>query len=162
MTIDILRKTGGWCVELMRQITYKGKTIDQIEIRSPDLSQVARWGRGEVPSSMAMLAELSDVPEVALLSLTYPDVDRILLAYFQTIPKSMQDDFSSGRISLVTPPELLPEDQGRADDPIDARFPKSDGPVTRFVQPTTASPQPKPDTDGVSVWPRDEIMRAVG
>jgi hypothetical protein len=160
LSLDILRRTGGWCVELVQPVSHKGEKIDQIEIRSPDLRQVARWGRGEVPSSMAMLAELSDVVEGALLSLKYPDVDRVLMAYFQCIPKSMQEDFSNGRMPLVTPPELLPED-ARGDDQIDPRFPRAEGPVRRFETPPKVVPEPEPVADGVSVGPRGDIMRAV-
>ena len=164
MSLDILRRNGGWCVELVQPIVHRGKKIETIEIRSPDLGQVARWGRREVPSSMAMLQELSDVPEAALLSLKYPDVDRVLMAYFNVIPKPMQDDFSNNRVPLVTPPELLPEEDRIANDPVDPRFPKADGPVARQPVESTPPPQfsePEEDVEGLRLAPRPDIMKAV-
>jgi hypothetical protein len=162
MSLDILRRTGGWCVELIQPVIHKGVKIDQIEIRSPDLSQVARWGRGEIPSTMRMLQELSDTPEIALLSLKYPDVDRVLMAYYQVVPQSMKDDFTNSRLPLITPPELMTEETARTNDQLDPRFPKADGPVRRFEQPPKVaqqSPEPEPDFDDVKIEPRDDIMR---
>jgi hypothetical protein len=138
MTLDILRRSGGWAVELAVPIKHAGRQIDVIEIRPPDMQHIVRWGRGQIPSSMALLAELSGVPEMALRSITYPDADRVLLALFNVVPQQMKNDFTSGKAPLATPEELMPEDEPgtRAVDQDDPRFPMADG----LVRPLRSQP----------------------
>jgi hypothetical protein len=139
MAIDTLRKTGGWCVELFVPLKWGARTIDAIEIRSPTIGILTRWQRGDIPSSMALLAELSDIPESILNTITYPDADRVLLAMYNAVPKPIQSDFSEGARPLATPPEVAPVPVPGSrplavDDP---RFPKHDG--------TLSQPDPEPE-----------------
>jgi hypothetical protein len=146
MALDILRRTGGWCVELAVPIKVGVKEVDQIEIKPPTIAMMTRWQRGDIPSSMALLAELSGVPELALTNISYPDADRVLLALYSVVPKPMQADFTAGERPLATPEELMPKpDPGTrpvAED--DSRFPQHDGPVQPLKPPEPPSPPPMP------------------
>lgn len=157
MAGDVLRRTGGWCVELMLPLKHGGGTIDAIEIRPPDLNTVTRWGRGEIPSSLALLAELCGVPERALRCITYPDADRLILALFNVVPQQIKNDFTNGAYPLATPDELLPaEEPGTRElDPEDPRFPKSDVPVRPKPRPVEPTGGAGFDLDG------PEAMKAV-
>jgi len=67
MTLDILRKTGGWCVELNQPLKLgPNKEITAIEIRPTTADQMIRWGQQRIPSTLALLSELCDVPEKVL------------------------------------------------------------------------------------------------
>lgn len=133
----ILRKTGGWAVELISPIRDKnGTEIDTIEIRQLDFDLSIKWSRAEIPSFLALLAILSNIPEKVLRTLVYPDVDRVLLAFFNVLPPAIQGDFTKGVMPIATPLEELPEaERGPLPDPIDPRFPRADGPVKRFPAP---------------------------
>jgi hypothetical protein len=171
MALDILRRTGGWCVELMVPIKVGVKEVDQIEIKPPTIAVMTRWQRGDIPSSMALLAELSGVPEMALTNISYPDADRVLLALYSVVPKPMQADFTAGARPLATPEELMPEPEAGTrplaqDDP---RFPQHDGPVVPLGPVPAAPPAPPPEpppmpgTDvgvGFDMGGRDAYKRA--
>jgi hypothetical protein len=129
--VDTLRKSGGWCVELTVPIKHGNRVIEEIDIKAPSIRTLTRWQRGQIPSSMALLSELSGISESVLDTITYPDADRVLLALFNVVPKPIQSDFSSGTRPLSTPVEELPEPAPGTrpvaqDDP---RFPYHDGPV---------------------------------
>jgi hypothetical protein len=125
MPLDILRRTGGWCVELAVPVKHGMQTIDAVEIRAPSIETVVRWGQGEFPSSMALLAELSGVPEMVLRQITYPDADRIIMALYSVMPQPLKNDFTNAVRPLATPPDQLPpEEPGtRPVDQTDPRFP---------------------------------------
>jgi hypothetical protein len=148
MALDTLRKTGGWCVELFVPLKWGARTVDTIEIRSPTIGILTRWQRGDIPSSMALLAELSDIPESILNTITYPDADRVLLAMFNAVPKPIQADFSSGVRPLSTPPDEapvpVPGSRPLAVD--DTRFPLHDGTLSKPepVEPAPTTPPPTP------------------
>jgi hypothetical protein len=147
MAIDILRKTGGWMVELVVPIRHGAKTIDTIEIKAPTIGVLTRWQRGDIASSMALLAELSDIPESILSTITYPDADRVLMALFNAVPKPIQTDFTNGNRPLATPPDEAPAPAPGSrplavDDP---RFPQHEGTLSKPDQPVPVpAPAPPP------------------
>jgi hypothetical protein len=145
MTLDILRKAGGWCVELAVPIKNGVRDVDAIEIKAPSIRTLTRWQRGEITSSMALLAELSGIPETALESITYPDADRVLLALFNVVPQPIRQDFSNGTRPLTTPVEEMgePVPGTRPVAPDDPRFPKHDGPIIESPI-AAAAPSPAP------------------
>jgi hypothetical protein len=162
MALDILRRTGGWMVELMVPIKHGAKTIDAIEIRAPSIGLLTRWQRGDIASSMALLAELSDIPESILNTITYPDADRVLMALFNAVPKPIQTDFTNGTRPLATPPEEAPEpvpgSRPLAVD--DARFPMHEGTLSKPepVAPAPASaPAPAPAAPAAPAVPHGGI-----
>jgi hypothetical protein len=156
MALDTLRKTGGWCVELYVPLKWGARTVDTIEIKAPTIGLLTRWQRGDIPSSMALLAELSDIPESILNTITYPDADRVLLAMFNVVPKPIQSDFSNGVRPLSTPPDEAPEPAPGSrplavDDP---RFPKHEGTLSQPEPEPVPAPAPAPapaSTGGIGV-----------
>jgi hypothetical protein len=149
MSIDIMRRTGGWVVELAVPIKHGSATIDTIEIRPPTIDTVVRWGEGGFPSSMALLADLSGVPERVLRQISYPDADRVMMALYNIVPQQLKTDFTSGNgRPLATPAdELPPEEPGaRPVDQTDPRFP-----ADPMVRPTVIR-RPEPvDGPGMSL-----------
>jgi hypothetical protein len=135
MSIDILRRSGGWCVELQYPLRGHAGDISAIEIRRPTGDHVIRWGEGAIVSLLALLSELSDVPEKLLRQLPSNEFDRVIFALLQTIPAAMKADLEKGERPLATPEyELPPSERVPAPDQIDPRFPAVDGPVQRIRQ----------------------------
>jgi hypothetical protein len=165
---DTLHADGGWTVELVMPIKKSsGDTISAITIRPVELEQTIRWARGEYPSTLALLAEMSKLPESMLRSLKYPDVDRVLLAYSQVIPPTIRKEFEEGVRPIATPDDLLPrgDKQSVGNTEGDPRFPKVAGPVQRFVDPPTEPPQtagPPPRRAGQRPQPQPDVEEQGG
>lgn len=145
---DTIRRDGGWTVELVTPLRATGgAVVDKIDMRPAELGHVIRWGDGSIPSTLAMLSELSGVDERLLRTLSYPDVDRVLLAYSQVVPAAVRKDFEEGSRPFSTPDDQLPapvygEQPVVPADPIDPRFPRVEGPVERYVKPPGLQPSP--------------------
>ena len=146
MSLDILRKTGGWCVELQQPLVGHGKTHTAVEIRPCTADHVIRWGQWQIPSQLALLAELCDIPEKVLRQLPNYDFERVMLAFANLIPVLIRKDFDEGTRPLASPEEDLPvvERGVPPPDQVDPRFPAHDGPIVR-MQPKPMPEPPSPD-----------------
>lgn len=145
---DTMKKDGGWTIELFHQLPTGQSSIT---ISPLTLDAVIRWGDQEVPSTLALLSELCGIPEISLRQLRYPDVERVLLAFFSVIPPNIKADFEKGVRPLATAINELPADQrAQLADPIDPRFPYASGIVQRDSS----------DNDhGVMAAPPDAVSR---
>lgn len=162
MSLDILRKSGGWCVELQLPLkTAAGKEISQIEIRRPRADNAIRWNERRYASTLALLSELCDVPENLLRELTTEDFDRVMLAFYNVVPKTIQTDFAGGMLPLATPEEesRAAPDWAPPPDQQDPRFPKVEGPVQRMPQPARPAPTPLEEEQGMSLEPAAQLKR---
>lgn len=137
MTLDILRRTGGWCVELQQPLKLgPGKEISQIEIRPMTADQTIRWAEERIPSTLALLSELCDVPEKAIRQLPQTEFDRVMMALTSVVSNTVKKSWEAGTRPLATPEEQVSPDEPElfvpAVDQIDPRFPAADGPVVRM------------------------------
>jgi hypothetical protein len=152
MTLDILRKTGGWCVELQQPLKHGPKhEINQIEIRPCTADHMIRWAQEKIPSTLALLSELSDVPERLLRQLPSHDFDRVMLALAHLLPNIIKKDWEEGNRPIATPDEELPAHEAYvpAPDQVDPRYPSAQGPVVRMPPgPIMAPPKPTPEEMG--------------
>jgi len=131
-----IRNTGTWVVELNRPLSFRAQTVTQIEIKPPRWDQQIRLADQEITSMLGLLAEMCDLPEQLLRELTYPDVDRVMLAFHNCLPPIMRQQFEQGKYTLATPKEELEEPaEVRVTDQSDPRFPQFEGPVRRFKEP---------------------------
>jgi hypothetical protein len=73
MTLDLLRRTGGWCVELRQPLVTHSGEVSAIEIRPPTADMMIRWNAYEITSSLALLSRLCDLPEKVLRQLGADD-----------------------------------------------------------------------------------------
>jgi hypothetical protein len=165
MVSHTLKRDGSWIVELLIPLKHHDREITEIRISAPGFEHVIRWGLREIPSTLALLSELTGLPEKLLRMITYPDVDRVMLAFTAMMPPAIQDDFRKGARPFATPVEDLPE-QHQVNDQIDPRYPHVDGPVVRMPATsglTAVKPTPAPtDNDGGGLAaPLAETMRAV-
>lgn len=150
-------------VELERPLLHQGKTIDQVEIKPPRWDQQIRLSEQKITSMLGMLAEMVGLPERLLRELTYPDVDRVMLAFHNVLPPIMRKDFETGAYTLATPiEEVAPADVSDQDDP---RFPKADGPVKKFATPPQVNipkkdPEAEKEVAGLGIE-APEVMRPV-
>jgi hypothetical protein len=164
MPSNTLKRNGAWVVELLTPLHHQGRDIDEITISSPGFEHVIRWGMHEIPSTLALLSELTGLPEKLLRMITYPDVDRVMLAFTAMLPPAIQADFNKGARPFATPIDELPVEQ-LVNDQIDPRYPHVDGPVVRM--PPTPAPalavakSDQPDDSGGLRAPLAETMRAV-
>src|SRR5215831_2254935 len=161
MNTTTMRRTGTWVVELVTPIQSKGKEIRELVIRPPDFDLTLRWGEGAFPSTLSFLAELCNVPEKALRTMIPPDIDRVLMAYYQVVPPSIKTDFEQNAKPMATPAEEMPEAEQRMDDPVDPRFPRADGPVTRVPQEMVPETPEEPADEGLKLDPSPPMMKAV-
>jgi hypothetical protein len=166
MPLDILRRTGGWCVELIVPIKQGDRTIEQVEIKPPSIKTLTRWQRGQIPSTMALLSELCGISEALLVNITYPDADRVLLALFNIVPQAIKSDFTEGQRPLASmdEEEPVPEPGARPLAEDDPRFPQHDGPVVPLSPPPPPNmpPQPIPPQEGIGIkMDAPDVMRRV-
>ena len=128
-----LKADGSWAVELMHPVVHDGQTISSVVVHPVRFEQTIKWGRREYPSQLALLAELSQLPERVLRLLQYPDVDRVLIAMTGVLPASIAVDMRDNPVALATPDELLPPMQeDKIVDQGDPRFPHVTEPIKRF------------------------------
>jgi hypothetical protein len=153
---NTLKRDGSWVVELLVPLKHADKEVGEVAIRSPGLEHVIRWGQGEIPSTLALLAELCDLPERLLRTITYPDVDRVMLAFTAMMPEVIQRDFRDSKRPLASDVDELPN--GQVDDQHDPRFPHVDGPVQRFPRPAPK----EPEGTGMNLDPPETTMKAAG
>lgn len=148
-----------------------GPDVDAIEIRPPDFDMIIRCKEQLLPSKLAMLAELCNIPEQQLRQLQGADVDRVMIAFMNVLPPTLQADVQNPEFPLSTPNiqttgpiGIVRNEDTFADDPIDPRFPKVDGPVNRFpAGDTTPTPTVSgAPTDELQVGPNDDIVKVVG
>jgi len=159
MTIDILRRTGGWAIELQHPLKLgpgPGQEITQVEIRPSTADHMIRWVQEQIPSVLALLSELCDVPERALRQLPSQDFDRVMLAFHNLLPAAIKQDWVDGTRPLATPlDELPPEQQAPPPDQIDPRFPDAGGPVVRMgpgpIKPPPKTPEEQGDGSGMNM-----------
>jgi hypothetical protein len=153
---NTLKRDGSWIVELLAPLKNNGKDVLEVVIKPPGLEHVIRWGQGDIPSTLALLAELCDLPEKMLRTITYPDVDRVMLAFTAMMPSMIQQDFQQGKRPLASDVDDLPA--GAADDQTDPRFPHVEGPMKRFPAAVTK----EPEGTGMSLDPPETTMKAAG
>jgi hypothetical protein len=140
MTLDILRRTGGWCVELQQPLKLRTGEVTAIEIRPPTADHVIRWGAYQIPSTLALLSELCDVSEKQLRQLPAQDFERVYFALRNVVPTDMKIEMEDGKRLLATPDEDLPEEVNAPPlDQRDPRFPDAGGPVVRLTERKTPS-----------------------
>jgi hypothetical protein len=135
MTLDILRKTGGWCVELQQPLKLRSGEVTAIEIRPPTADHVIRWGAYQISSTLALLGELCDLTERQLRQLPAQDFERVYFALRNVVPNNMRIEIEEGKRLLATPDEDLPAEVNVPSlDQLDPRFPATVGPVVRLTE----------------------------
>jgi hypothetical protein len=141
MTIDILRKTGGWCIELQQPLKHRGNDITSVEIRPPTADLVIRWQGFEIVTMLAFLSRLCELPEKLLRQLPQHDFDRVMFAFMHVVGPQIRAECEEGKRMLATPEEDLPESERiPVSDQIDPRFPATDGPVVRLNEKKPSPP----------------------
>ena len=136
---------------------------------APSLDHTIRWTQGEIPSVLALLAELTGINEKKLKQLSGADTDRVLVAFSILVPIQIKEDFQNGKRPLATPAEVMTEEQRYSEiaddnDPENPLFPRIDGPMVRYKEKPQApapAPPPEPERAGMDVNP-PEAMRRVG
>lgn len=169
-----IKRDGCWRVELTTPIRQaSGPDIEVIDIRPMDFDLIIRWQGGEFPSKLALLAVVCNIREIYLRQLQGIDVDRVMLAFVNSVPATVQAGLQNAEVPLATPSqdmfsdrpigEVVRNEDTFVNDPVDPRFPRADGPVNRFSEPSNEQPPtPAQSADSLHVGPRDEIMKVVG
>ena len=149
MQYDTNRRAGGWCVELIVPITGEGgRQITQIELVPPTMDQMIRWGRKEIPSSLALMAELCNVQERYLRNISSIDNARVWEGWLRVVPPDIRTDFQKGTVLLATPDDQLPPSHRPA--PLNPLFPapREGGPVEQFPEHSARVETPE---DGIGI-----------
>ena len=106
-----MRRDGSFVVELFTPLNHNGKVIDCLIIKPTRFEHTTRWQRGEIPSALALLSELTDLPERVIRQAVYPDMDRITIALFAQARFAQADVLVNNERPFATPEELLPTPQ---------------------------------------------------
>lgn len=157
-----IKRNGGWTIELSTPIDK----IEQIDLAPVTLDHTIRWARGEIPSVLALITELTGVTEKQLKQLSGVDTDRLFIAFSFIASGAIKKDFENGTRPLATPLELMSDEERYAEldqnDPHDPRFPKIDEPVRRFdTPPEDHLEEPEHADAGMNVAAPD-VMKKVG
>jgi hypothetical protein len=154
MTLDILRKTGGWCVELQQPLKHHSGDITAIEIRPPTADIVIRWANYEITSTLALLSRLCDLPERLLRQLPQSEFDRVMVALVHVVGPQIKQEIEEGKRLFATAEEdLPPEEQIPVLDQQDPRFPAVAGPVVRLAEKKPAPPPPPAEDSPINFGP---------
>lgn len=108
-------KRGGRVIELYIPFEVSGKKIDTVTLAPFEYGHVVRWQQGYYKGQSALLGELSGLDEVVLYKIRYPDIDRVLMAFFEMMPAEIRDNMLNGRVPqrVAAPaPEPAPEQAG--------------------------------------------------
>jgi hypothetical protein len=153
MTLDILRRTGGWCIELQQPLKLRTGEITAVEIRPPTADHVIRWDNYEIPSQLALLSELCDVPEKSLRQLPATEFSRVMFAFNSMLPPT----FNTKDRLMATPDDQIPvEESAPPLDQRDPRFPEASGPVVRLNE---RKPPPEDQPMNLTPPPISEVVR---
>ena len=148
MTLDILRRTGGWCIELQQPLKHRGNDVTAVEIRPLTADLVIRWQAYEISSMLALLSRMCDLPELLLRQLQQDDFKRVMFAFMYAVGPEIKAECEEGKRLLATPEEDLPQSERiPVPDQVDPRFPATDGPVVRLTE-KKPSPPPSPPDNG--------------
>lgn len=155
MTLDILRKTGGWCVELQQPLKTHAGEVTAIEIRSLTADHVIRWDNFEISSQLALLSELCGVSERSLRQLPATEFSRVMFAFNNMLPPT----FNTKDRLMATPDDQLPPEEIPPPDQQDPRFPATSGPVVRLTE--RKPPVPPPEDQPMNLTPPvvSEVIR---
>ena len=107
-------KNGGRRVELFAPFKTSGRLIEAIEIAPIKLDHVIRWDERKFPNQIALLAELTGLPEISLRQMTYPDVDRVLTAFWGMLPPAILNNLNLVGSSSVSPNDVGETFEGEA------------------------------------------------
>jgi hypothetical protein len=169
------KRDGSWVVELIVPLHHNGADISQLVIRPATMEHVARWADKDnpIPSIMALMAELTNIPERVLKLIQYPDADRLQNVFAVMLPPLIRDHPRE----MFTPEDQLPpadiDGMAMPVDQQDPHFPHSPEPVKkRFTEPPKFNipdrlkpkvDEPKSDTTGMGMDAGiPEGMRPVG
>jgi hypothetical protein len=148
-----MKREGGWWIELRHPLRYNNQVVDVIKIRPMSMDDVIKYSDGRISSNVGLLAYLCGVPERALLEMNYAeDMDRVMSALINMMPVVLRDEYA--RRPQITPSDQLDHEEAvsgvtAVNDPIDPRFPKVDGPVTRITKVAAPGETRKPVTSSI-------------
>jgi hypothetical protein len=108
-----LEKSGARTVHLFIPFEHNKKRIESITIGPLLFGHALRWGQGAWKDSVEFLVELADVDKSVILSLRYPDADRVMECFMALLTPDIRNDVVEGRIPLK-PPEEEVEERPRA------------------------------------------------
>lgn len=104
-------KTGGRTVELLIPFKYNGVDVTEVVIAPFTLDHLMRWQEGKfsrpgassLPTILAFLAAMTGMRngEEVLRQMRYPDVDRVIGAFFDMVPPPVRDSMMGGDIPQV-------------------------------------------------------------
>jgi hypothetical protein len=156
MAVVTLKRDNSWAIELHTPLQGPQGEIAVLTIKPLSLDQIVRWGREEIPSQLALLAEMTGVQERLLRLLVAPDIDNMLIAFSAILPASVLGSIRDRNTSMATPEEKLVEQEppGGIPDQKDPRFPHVAGEVRRFPEPPqfrSQPPTPKPAIEQAGV-----------
>lgn len=122
-------KKGGRSIELFLPFDIDGKTVEIIALSPVTLDHTLRWKDGKFKNEIELLAELAGVPEATIRQLRYPDVDRVMVAFFELLPMEIR--------ALMGPQEPAPiygseEPQPQPTEPPVASYSPAEPPVEGF------------------------------
>jgi hypothetical protein len=110
-------RSGATVIGLYMPFAVGDKQIEEVSLMPFDYGLTLRWRKGEFQSSTTLLLALCDgIDEPTLMKIKYPDMDRIMFAFINSLPSVVRDDIMQGTfppppVSEFTMAELTGEDE---------------------------------------------------
>src|SRR5262245_6902093 len=101
---DALMARGGFIVELTVPVEYAGQAIDRVDIAPARFDHRLRYDEGLIPSTLALLCELTGLAEGALRQISITDMERVAGAFMLVLPPHIAADVRKGSFRRVFVP----------------------------------------------------------
>src|SRR4051812_16393733 len=99
-----VRRDGSRTVALLMPFTHLGQNVEQVTFKPVVLDVTLRWQEGAIGGVLALMSELTGLPEHMLGQLRYPDADLVMDHFMAHLPKPISSSIANGEIPVPLAP----------------------------------------------------------
>ena len=102
---------GARVIELYVPFMHGEQRIEAITIKPFTFELSLRWREGKISNSLELLYEMAAEGKEALGLVRYPDMDRVMMAFTESLPADIRENIADGVIPTTAPTPAEPEPQ---------------------------------------------------
>ncbi len=98
---EVHKRDGSHVIELFVPVTWNMATFDSVHIRPILFDHVERYQAGEYPSLLALLSELTHMPEEKMRAIGFIDFQRVMSAFTMMLPDQIKGHVQREAVARV-------------------------------------------------------------